>query len=223
MFSYYIQMGKRRNKKKSYKNRASKAIIRGPAGFPDRYVCKLKYNEQIQLGTIGLDTYRFRMNSIFDPNQTGIGHQPFFHDELALIYSRYRVTSFSFKLGFVNLASVAANIAVVPVNNTTAFTSMSQVQEMSRSRKKLIGVSGGGKEITYMSGHFSPKAIAGVTAEKWRTDDIYSALMSTNPSEEQYLAILIEDIAAGTSDICVEVNLIYHVELFDKLNIQTQS
>lgn len=35
--------------------------------------------------------HQFMINSIFDPDYTGIGHQPAFHDEWQTIYSHYRV------------------------------------------------------------------------------------------------------------------------------------
>ena len=50
----------------------------------------------------------FRLNSIFDPDFTGVGHQPGFHDQWANLYNQYRVTSAEWTLtfdssrGFVN-------------------------------------------------------------------------------------------------------------------------
>lgn len=43
--------------------------------------------------TIGASSvgHVFRLNDLYDPDLTGIGHQPAFHDEWAQIYQKYRV------------------------------------------------------------------------------------------------------------------------------------
>lgn len=40
----------------------------------------------------GQARYVWRLNSLFDPDFTGGGHQPGYHDEWALLYKKYRVT-----------------------------------------------------------------------------------------------------------------------------------
>jgi len=42
----------------------------------------------------------FKMNSIFDPDYTGGGHQPAFHDRWALLYKHYRVLRCSFHITY---------------------------------------------------------------------------------------------------------------------------
>lgn len=51
------------------------------------------------LTTISLDPgagsygyYRFRTNSLFDPDHTGVGHQPMYFDQMAALYKEYVVT-----------------------------------------------------------------------------------------------------------------------------------
>lgn len=61
--------------------------------FPYRQFAILRYCESISL-TTGIGTsaaHYWRANGIFDPNQTGTGHQPYGHDQYASIYNHYQV------------------------------------------------------------------------------------------------------------------------------------
>jgi len=53
----------------------------------------MRYSDTITLnpGTAAITSHVFRVNSIFDPDLTGTGHQPLLHDEYDGIYSEYRV------------------------------------------------------------------------------------------------------------------------------------
>lgn len=65
-----------------------------PRQFPaDQQIVKLRYAESIQLdaGIGSVSSYNFRANSLFDPNETGIGHQPLGFDQWAEFYNRYTV------------------------------------------------------------------------------------------------------------------------------------
>lgn len=63
--------------------------------FPNQATAIMRYSEVISLNP-GIATpaaYLFRANSIFDPNFSGIGHQPYGHDTYSSIYNHYCVTS----------------------------------------------------------------------------------------------------------------------------------
>jgi len=60
--------------------------------FPSRMSCRLRYCSNVSLVTTGgIATYLFRANSIFDPDYSGVGHQPYGHDTYASIYNKYIV------------------------------------------------------------------------------------------------------------------------------------
>lgn len=61
--------------------------------FPSKAQYALRYSDQITLnpGTGANAMYRFRANSIFDPDFSGVGHQPYGHDTLQNIYQSYVV------------------------------------------------------------------------------------------------------------------------------------
>lgn len=62
-------------------------------GISSTKIVKLPYHEVVDLvpGIATHDLHTFKMNDIFDPNSTGVGHQPFGHDEWNLYYQKYTV------------------------------------------------------------------------------------------------------------------------------------
>ena len=67
--------------------------------FPPSMICDLQYVDYGTVSSTGATTstgseYAFRLNSLFDPNLTGVGHQPRYFDQLTNIYQLYRVQVF---------------------------------------------------------------------------------------------------------------------------------
>jgi hypothetical protein len=75
-------------------------IDRGP--FPPEIFTKHRYSENITLttGTAGIygTIQTYRLNSLYDPNLSGTGHQPYGFDEVVNIYGRYCVTDVEIQL-----------------------------------------------------------------------------------------------------------------------------
>lgn len=83
-------MPRRYRKKRNRKKRKSKI----PRMFPsDTQIVKLRYADSIQLdaGVGTPNAYVFRANSLFDPDYTGVGHQPLGYDEWGAFYQKYCV------------------------------------------------------------------------------------------------------------------------------------
>jgi len=74
-------------------------------GFPERKLARLKYAAFITLNPTALGSavpvvHHFRANSLYDPDYTGIGHQPRGMDEHAAIYDHYCVIGSKIKVSF---------------------------------------------------------------------------------------------------------------------------
>lgn len=85
-----VGKGHKRAKRKYGRNKYSMS-----AGtlIADRTKVVLNYNDDLVInvnGTTGAN-YLFRTNSIYDPDQSGIGHQPMGHDQYENFYNRYIV------------------------------------------------------------------------------------------------------------------------------------
>ncbi len=69
---------------------------------PDKHRCLLQYADKFAFtsGTAGIfgTEQVMNLNSLFDPDNTGTGHQPYGFDQMATFYARYKVNAVSVKM-----------------------------------------------------------------------------------------------------------------------------
>jgi len=91
-------------KKRSYRRTGRRMMKRRrplPLVVPNRYTCKLRYADEISFDVpnLGVATYYdFRANDLFDPNASGVGHQPMGFDQLALMFNHFTVIGSKIKV-----------------------------------------------------------------------------------------------------------------------------
>lgn len=179
--------------------------------IPQRYIAKMKYSESITTDATG--NFQFNLNSIFDPNRSGVGHQPYGHDTFLTLYNRYRVIACGWRINA--LLSTAANpvqIGCMPANEVITFTSISELREQPRA--KYITQNPGAATVTLTGKQYIP-SLVGRTKEQYMADDRYQAQMGASPSE---LAIL--NLVSNTSNetvVAQQLNVLleFTVEFFD--------
>lgn len=216
--------------KTGYKGSGVFSKFNGVDPFPPSQVVKMKYCETIVCtsGTSGIygTEKAFRLNSIYDPNYTGAGHQPYGHDELATLYNKYKVTGVLIDLEWTSPTSggVICSAVIRQANDsyTTTGKATDSVNEKPMAHTETLNQYGKGKMrwVQYMPMH----EIIGVTKEQFRTNinDTYCAQFGQNP-ESPLLLLNACSVGSGTGDsVSCRVNLTYYVQVFDRL-VQTQS
>ena len=189
--------------------------------FPSRYICKMKYCQALNgVGGPpgnGYGNYQFLANSIWDPDSTGVGHQPYGTDLLSQIYNRYRVISCSYVIGGTVLNAgneVNSIIGVLPGNEgATVSGGIAEFQENPRS--KYITQYVGNEKI--LKGKIYVPALVGRTKSQYMADDRYQAMTNASPAElaviNLYFGFLDGTLATATADL--NITLEYTVEFFD--------
>jgi len=188
--------------------------------IPARYVTKMKYAEAVTVTGFGMQTYRWNLNSLFDPNRTGVGHQPYGMDQLCgpagtTLYNRYRVYRVDYVLTVANdsynihYAVLPSNDPAVPINN---------VSEARENPRCQYNVQNPGGTLKVLKGSISLPALMGRTAQQYTADDAYQSIWSASPNEIAVLNVysqgLNDDIGVSMSHT-YNILLTYHVELFD--------
>lgn len=87
-------------KKRSPYDRIPKAMI--GKGFPEKITCALRYFDYKTptAASNALAFYHYKANGLYDPDTTGIGHQPLGFDQFTPIYNHYVVLGARIKATF---------------------------------------------------------------------------------------------------------------------------
>lgn len=184
----------------------------GPDLLPPVRWVKHTYVEQLQLTPIAANSYTaytFRTNSLFDPDYTSTGHQPYGYDSLAAQYSRYLVYKSTIRVeGWVSAppAEPPNWLAVYQSRNSAAYPFSSNVNafeflrnDNSNTNPKLISnVEGQSalREKTVFAKWDAREAFGKKTIDS--IDLEASAQADQSPSEPWYFHVLVMECAGGT-------------------------
>jgi len=184
--------------------------------FPRTMKVKLVYLEALQAATtnaLNLD-YVFNLNSGFDPNRTGTGHQPRGWDQWAALYNRYRVDKTEVRASFTNAPSDGAVVSIFASNDATNLTDLSDIIESPFSIWKPMQLGGPGITLTKT---YDLASITGIPKSQYMVDDRYSALTSADPAEIIVVHVGFNCKTAFTRDVYVVLE--QYITFFDPIHI----
>jgi len=187
-------------------------------GFPSRMGVKLCYADYKPFTpSTAVASQVWCANSMFDPDTTGTGGQPYNYDDFAIEYKRYRVRSCEIEaqVSCVATGGRGVTVALVPTNSSTAFTSVFDAMSAPHAQWAFLNGAGNAcKKVFRM--HWSTKQILG---EDW--GDRFESLVTTSPGDQWFYQFLAFSNDASTSlGVTATFKLVYHGEFFDR-NILT--
>jgi len=196
-------------------------------GFPQQMKVRLKYvDEYVMTSTSGgTATQTFRMNSCFDPDYTGVGHQPYGFDQYAALFLKYTVLGSKLKCTWSPIGENDVTASKGPYNVVTFGDEDASVPgsiltsiEMPRSDHKVMGSKSGGQNVKTTSLTFSPARDLGLDPY----DDTVGAVVSASPSQTYFGVCQCNDAGSTTSNVLLKVELEFLV-LFKGSKNQAQS
>lgn len=225
--NYRRKARKPRRARRARKSRVSYTVSR-TSPLPDRSFTKLRYSSLSALTYAGFAvpaSAQIRINSLFDPDLTGAGHQPLAFDEYSAIYNRYRVYGMKWKITFSNRdTTYQAEVAIQARPNVATHSNMDTIYEAPyTNRKATLGIEGSGQAVRVLSGYTSVSKIRGVNKSVVKNDDQYSALITANPAITPALTLYMQNTSTTTAiTVAYRVELEYFCEFYDR-RLLTQS
>lgn len=103
--------------------------------FPNVKIVRHKYCDVVTMaGALAGSPqyYQFRCNSMYDPDYTGVGHQPMFRDEMAAQYKSYTVLKSYIRITFAAAETVPQTIQLWVDDDDSLPSSANNAQEQHR-------------------------------------------------------------------------------------------
>lgn len=217
--------GGRRRRPGQYRHKYSHPytkIIKGPNITPDRIMVKLKYTETTALTGAALFDYKYRGNSIFDPEEGVGGGQPTGFDQWANFYNQYIVTASAIRVDIVNtLASGSTSFIVVPTSESTSLaTNLDLVQNYPYAKSALLGPLSSSRSTRRIKHYISTAKMYGKNPRAIMDDDQFGAITTANPVEQWHWHILAQSID-GTTNITgtLQVEITFYVVFYDRRDL----
>lgn len=199
--------------------RAAPSVRFMPQIVPDRALTKLKFSQGVAIASAGIAGYWiYRGNSLFDPDYTGAGNQPTGYDQWAQFYNSYRVSASSIK---VIARSTQGNneitmMVIQPRLDTTVDTDYLDMAADTYSKKIMLpnNTAGYYKPLKH---YMTTRKIYGISKSKVQ-DDNYSAAVGSNPTNQWYWHIVVDDTKTGAinQDVNLYAEVTYYVEFYGR-------
>lgn len=157
-------------------------------GVPPVMRTKLKYVWRTSTAAIPLQSNVFRLNSLYDPDYTGVGAQPRYFDQLIALYGAYVVTGCKARVTYCGFGAathppLSCAISMSNVNDRGSIAAY-LLGELPNSKKALSPV---GAPPVVLSMYKSTAELYGVPKVAVLSDDKFWGTSGTNPTNVTWL------------------------------------
>lgn len=202
---------KKRTERKRARPRPSYAQAPMPiGGFPKRKLVKLRYVQEAQIDAPagGVAYHTISANGIYDPDTTGVGHQPMNFDTWMTLYDHYVVLGSKIKVEQVSSAvgetAVPSYFGILKSDSGSRSGSMVpyQLMEQRGFRRGRIPAISSFKSSTanglpVCTATYSAKKWFGLTKKAVNSNDKIQGTGATNPTDGSYYEICCASINAN--------------------------
>lgn len=170
----------------------------------------------------------FNLNSQFDPDSTGVGHQPYARDTFATLYSRYKVKAVTIDVMFTNPSAqaIACGVAFINPSNTGATGNLAgksydAVKERPLTIVKVLQDTGA--QSVRIRKTFPLYKLLGVTKLQFDADiGIYDAAKGDDPQATglSFMRVAIADLNLGSAATCtIAVKITMHTDWYERITL----
>lgn len=179
---------------------------------------KLNFTINASIGSVAgaMTPIQYRLNSLYDPEVALGGGQPMYFDQLAAIYSRYRVWNCKVSLCVHGTLAADAFVVAAPNNNGMALASIDFTRlQQAPGAFPIMVTNSYGKAIWATRTYSIPKHM-GMSVLNYAGSDDTQAQIGADPNDAIYFAVGCVNPASVTTGINYVLKLEYDVEFFDQ-------
>lgn len=180
----------------------------------------VRYSEQINLAlpSAAAGTYVYAANGLFDPNITGIGHQPAGFDQLMLLYGRYCVEKSVISVTFSSEYNTNNYNALVGITASTDNIGSTDYRRYTENPLCTMGVIKATDGVVKLSQTYDGKGFFNMS---YQSDTDKNGTVSSNPAELVYFNIFAAPTNPGNTMgfLQLQVQLEYHALFSDPVSL----
>lgn len=165
------------------------------------YITQHRYVQQVLLSAENItgltgSEYAWRLNSLYDPDFTGVGHQPLGFDQMVLFYNNYTVYKVNMTVKIMHSTGTAPCIVFGTKNSQSNYTPGSQTPAdvAEKNGYMCMKAKGDNDEMSY-SKEVWVADVDGIPRSQIYNDLTYQGSATTSPIRTPYFGV-----ACGTID-----------------------
>ncbi len=183
---------------------------------PMRLLTNLRYTDTftqaLPVGP-GFVDFQFSMNSLFDPNVTGTGHQPKGFDQLAALYNKYRVFRVHYRCVVLldHVTPWSIKLVAAPTNSNSALSGIDSAAEQWGATQ----ADGTTSVPAMVTGTVDLAELNGKSRFSYAADDTTAANVTASPTELLNLHVCAANFTGLAQNVYYDVSIIYECEFSD--------
>lgn len=184
----------------------------GLQAFPKQLFNTVKYSELVSVTqAVGVGTYKWSANGLYDPNITSTGSQPLYFDQLMTIYDHYTVLKSKIKLTCASPNGSLIQYVLYVDDDSTTYTNASTALQFPGAVGKF------GNTISQPFVLYNYFDAAKMFGPNPQAQDSLQGNATTMPSEQSVYTLVIYDTTlTSTTNVSVMVEIEYQV-VWDEL------
>lgn len=180
--------------------RSVASIPSGIGYMPETLNTTLTYSDSGRISSALTEAIQvWRLNSLYDPDLTGVGHQPMGFDQIMGIYQYFRVNSVTVELIVRQRAAHGISVCMLPdvVGSATGF-------DNSNESPRVVGpvITASNQPANMLTATWKPHEILGIPYQDYAGDAIYNGTGAANPSSLAYWRFIVNSLDETTAIDC---------------------
>ncbi len=196
--------------------------------FPMRRKVKFSYTENYTLSGAGAGSALYgaeqvlNLNGCFDPDSTGVGHQPYGFDQMMAIYRRYKVNGVLVKIDATDPSDDGVSLGMLVTNpgDTRTINANTPAQVAEKAMGLTRSLNDTGSQKTSIKQYFPMHTLFGWTKQQMAVDmENTTGSVAGNPASKPLIHLAVASLRSAdpTPSLIVKVTLEFYCDVYERV------